>query len=161
MLSGAFCFAGNSPAAPPHLRGIGSTVVGVQQGQLAPCNFSGMSYFSVLGGNIIYNVSSSQGSNFPRPPAVSPVPCFHAGRIGTRLRLISPIIGKLRASRTYFRFLAPSASCFSAPVPSPCKKEERGSFSSPSQGRRTKRVSFSLSFSFSVSWSFLGCFWKP
>lgn len=43
----------------------------------------------------------------------------------------------------------------------PCKKEKRGSFSPPSQGRRPKRISLSFSFSFSVFWSFLGRFLKP
>lgn len=56
MLSGAFCFAENLSALLPRFRGIGGTAVGIQQEQLAPCNFSGVSYFSALGRNIIYNI---------------------------------------------------------------------------------------------------------
>ena len=124
MLSGVFCFAENSPALLPHFRGIGGTAAGIQQGQLASCNFSGVSYFSVSGRNIIYNVSSSQGSNFPRLPVVLLVPCFRAGRIRTRLRLNSPIRGNLRDSQTYFCFQAVTTFCFSAPVPFPARRRK-------------------------------------
>lgn len=134
MLSGVFCFAENLSALLPHFRGIGGTAVGIQQGQLASCNFPGMSYFSVLGRNIIYNVSSSQGSNFPCLPVVLLAPCFHAGRIRTRLRLNSPIRGKLRASQTNFRFQAVSAFCFSAPVPFPARRRKEALSLRPPRG---------------------------
>lgn len=134
MLSGVFCFAENFPALLPHFRGIGGTAVGIQQGQLAPCNFSGMSYFGGLGRNIFCNVSLSQGSKFLRPPAVSIAPCFRAGRIRTRLRLNSPIRGKLRASQTYFCFQAVSAFCFSAPVPFPARRRKEALSRRPPKG---------------------------
>ena len=101
---------------------------------LASHNLSGMSYFGGLGRNMLCNVSLSQGSKFLRPPAVSIAPCFRAGRIRTRLRLNSPIRGKLRASQTYFRFWAASAFCFSAPVPFPARRRKEALSLRPPRG---------------------------
>ena len=132
----------------------------MQQGQLASCNLPGVSYFGRLGRNILYNVSFSQGSKFLRPPAVPSVPCFYTGRIGTYPSFGSPIRSKLRASQTYFQFSTHPALCVSLLFCPPQERRKKVlSLRLPPGAALKERIALSLSFS--VFWSFLGCFWKP
>lgn len=131
---------------------------------LASHNLSGMSYFGGLGRNILCNVSLSQGSKFLRPPAVSMVPWFHVfmpdgpGHVSAsilRLESSSEFHGHIFVlqRQEHFAFVSLNRP--------PRKGKTRFFLFACPQWRCPKRISLSFSFSFSVFWSFLGCFWKP
>lgn len=94
---------------------------------LASHNLSGMSYFGGLGRNILCNVSLSQGNKFLRPPAVSMVPCFRARRIWPQFSDKS----QAQSFSNVFSLFNSQRILLFCSCTVPCKKEKRGSFSSP------------------------------